>query len=126
MKMQYAVVLSVIAGAVGGAGIIQALHAQQKPPAYVVVEIDVTNSEAFLKDYAPAVQKVLLENGAKYLARGGKTVSFDGDPPKPRVTILAFDSLDKAQAVYTSAAYRDLRKIGERYAKFRAFAVEGQ
>jgi uncharacterized protein (DUF1330 family) len=46
------------------------------------------------------------------------------EPPK-RVAILAFENLEKAQAALTSAAFKDARAIGEKYAKFRAFAVEG-
>ena len=47
MKTRYTVALSVLAGAVLGAGAIQILHAQAKPPAYVVAEVDISNQEAF-------------------------------------------------------------------------------
>jgi uncharacterized protein (DUF1330 family) len=36
-----------------------------------------------------------------------------------------FDSLEEAQAAYTSAAYLEARKIGDKYGKLRIFAVEG-
>jgi hypothetical protein len=39
----------------------QGLHAQAKPPAFVVAEINVTNEEGFLKEFAPAATKVLAE-----------------------------------------------------------------
>jgi len=41
MKTRYTVALSVLAGAVLGAGVIQGFHAQAKPPAFVVAEIDI-------------------------------------------------------------------------------------
>jgi len=41
MKTRYTVVLSMIAGAALGSAAIQALHAQGKPPVYLVTEIDV-------------------------------------------------------------------------------------
>ena len=41
MKTQYTVVLSMIADAALGSAAIQALHAQGKPPVYLVTEIDV-------------------------------------------------------------------------------------
>ena len=44
---------------------------------------------------------------------------------KPRTVILEFESLDKAQAAFASASYRENRKVGDEYAKFRVFAVEG-
>jgi uncharacterized protein (DUF1330 family) len=42
-----------------------------------------------------------------------------------RTVIVAFDSLEKAQATFTGAAYREGRKIGDKYAKFRIWAMEG-
>ena len=63
--------------------------------------------------------------GAKFLARGGKNESIEGAPPTKRVIISQFESLEKAVAAYKSPAYTEARKIGNQYAKFRIFAVEG-
>jgi uncharacterized protein (DUF1330 family) len=79
--------------------------------------------DAFTKEYVPIVGKILTDNGGKYLARGGKIVAIEGAAPK-RLTILEFENTDKAQAAFASTAYRDARKIGEKYAKFRITAVE--
>ena len=49
MKTRYTVVLSMIAGAALGSAAIQALHAQAKPPVYLITEIDVTNPDAYAK-----------------------------------------------------------------------------
>jgi uncharacterized protein (DUF1330 family) len=59
------------------------------------------------------------------LARGGKTVSIEGEAPKSRVVVQVWENIDKAQAGFASAAYKENRKIGDKYAKFRIFAVEG-
>jgi uncharacterized protein (DUF1330 family) len=125
MRTHYAVALSLLAGIAVGATATQKLNAQAKPKGYAVVEIDVTNEASYLKEYAPTAGKALTDAGGKYLARGGKTVGIDGDPPKPRTVILEFESLDKAQAAFASAPYRENRKVGDKYAKFRVFAVEG-
>ena len=122
MKTSYRMAIAVLAGI--GAGAVETLRAQAKPPAYIVAEIDVSNQEPYQKEYVPLAVKALEASGAKYLARGGKTAVIDGDPPK-RVVIATYESLDKAQAAYSSAAYKDARKIGEKYAKFRIFAIEG-
>ncbi len=124
MKTHYAVTLSMLVGIGIGAGAVQTLRAQAKPPAYIVAEIDVTNEEPYLKEYVPLAVKALQDSGAKYLARGGKTAVIDGAAPK-RVVVAQYESIDKAQAAYSSAAYKEARKIGEKYAKFRIFAVEG-
>ena len=125
MKTRYTVALSVLAGAVLGAGAIQILHAQAKPPAYVVAEVDISNQEAFIKEFAPVAQKALA-TGAGYqaIARGNKTVSIEGAAPKSRIVINHFASLDDALKAYNSAAYKDARKIGDKYATFRIYATE--
>ena len=125
MKVNYALALTLIAGFGLGAISMQALHAQSKPPAYVISEVDVTNPDAYMKEYAPVVTKAIEAAGGKFLARGGKTVTVYGEPPKARAIVIAYDSLEQAQALYSSPAYLEARKIGDKYAKFRTFAVEG-
>jgi uncharacterized protein (DUF1330 family) len=56
---------------------------------------------------------------------GGKAVSFNGAPPAQRVVVLQFKSMDKAQEWWSSPARRDASTIGDKYATFRNFAVEG-
>jgi uncharacterized protein (DUF1330 family) len=125
MRTHYSVTLSLLAGIAVGATAVQKLNAQAKPKGYAVVEIDVSNEDPYMKEYAPTAGKALTDAGGKYLARGGKVVGIDGDAPKKRVVILEFENLDKAQAAFASAPYRENRKIGDKYAKFRIFAIEG-
>jgi uncharacterized protein (DUF1330 family) len=107
-----------------GALAVQGLHAQSKPPAWVIAEIEVTNQDGYVKEYLPPAEKAVLAGGGKYLARGTKTASIKGEPPK-RIVLLAFDNLDKAQATFASAAFVEAANIGEKHAKFRIYAVEG-
>jgi uncharacterized protein (DUF1330 family) len=125
MKINFKTTLTLLAGIAIGAAAIQGLHAQAKPPAYVVVEIDVTNQDAFIKEYAPIAGKAITAGGGKYLARGGKNVAIDGEPPKTRTVVIAFDNMEQAQATFASADYREGRKIGDKFAKFRIWAMEG-
>jgi uncharacterized protein (DUF1330 family) len=125
MKTKYVVALSAAAGIAIGAAAVQTLHAQTKPPGFVVVEIDATNPEAYSKEFLPLASKALSAGGVKFLVRGGKTETIEGAPPPPRVVIGQFESLEKAKATYTGPEYMAARKIGDKYAKFRIFAVEG-
>jgi uncharacterized protein (DUF1330 family) len=127
MKTYYTVALSLLAGAVLGGGVIQGLHAQAKPPAYVIAQIDVSNPDAFAKEFGPLAVKALGASDPAYkaIARGGRTVSIEGDPPASRIVINAFTDLDHAVAAYNSADYKAARAVGDKYAKFRIFAVEG-
>ena len=102
----------------------QALQAQVAPPAFVVGEIDVENGPAYFKEYVPVAAKAVVDGGGKYIVRNGKSVSLYGEPPKA-LAIMQFESLAKAQAVFGSKAYTDAKAIGDKYAKFRIYAVEG-
>jgi uncharacterized protein (DUF1330 family) len=125
MKTHYTVALSMFAGAALGAAAIQGLHAQAKPPIYSVAEINVTNLDAYLKEYAPLAQAGIKAGGGRLLAAGQNVTSVEGQPPASRVAIQAWDSIEKLQAWRNSAAFKEARQIGDKYAKFRTFTVEG-
>ena len=123
MRKQFCLVA--VLGVIVGAAAVQALHAQAKPPAYVVAEIDVTNAEPYDKEYVPPAAKAVTDAGGKYVVRGGRTVAIFGQPPQPRIAVMVFESMEKANAAFDSAAYKEAKKIGDKYAKFRVYAVEG-
>jgi uncharacterized protein (DUF1330 family) len=125
MKTRYAVALSILAGIPVGAAAVQALHAQAKSPAYVVAEIDVMDLAPYDKEYVPPAAKAIADGGGKYVVRGGQTEAFYGEPPKPRIAIMVFESMEKAKAAFDSSAYKEAKKVGDKYAKFRVYAVEG-
>jgi uncharacterized protein (DUF1330 family) len=125
VKSNYKIAIALLAGAGLGAAAVQGLHAQAKPPAYVISEIDVTDKDAYAKEYVPLAVKALKESGQKQLVAGGKTAAISGEPPKSRIVLSVFENMEKAQAAYTSPAYLEARKIGDKYAKLRIFVVEG-
>jgi len=117
--------LAMVASAALGAATVQTLHAQVKPPAYNIVEITIKDQDGYNKEYLPLITKVLADAGGKFLVRGGKTISFEGAAPAPRVVVLQFESLDKLQALYNSASYKDAIAVGDKYATQRIFGAEG-
>jgi uncharacterized protein (DUF1330 family) len=125
MKTLHAVGLALCAGFGVGAIAVQTLHAQGTPPAYVVIEADASDPAGYVKEYAPAGGKAVMAGGGKFVVRGGRTESIDGDPPKSRTVVVQFESMEKAIATFRGAEYREARKIGDKYAKFRIWAAEG-
>ena len=123
MKTEYTVALSMLAGIAVGAVAIQELHAQSTPKAYVVTEIEVINQEA-QNAYLPKVGEVIKTTGGTYLARGGKIVALEGEAPK-RVTIVAYDSLEKAQASRNSPAWTALSAERNKAIKTKSYVTEG-
>ena len=66
-----------------GAAAVQTLHAQTKPPAYNIAEIAIKDQDGYNKEYLPLITKALTDAGGKFVVRGGKTISFEGAPPRP-------------------------------------------
>jgi uncharacterized protein (DUF1330 family) len=131
MYTNYKMGLATLAGIALGAAAIQALHAQAKPPVYFVAEIEVTNPEAYGKEFAPKAQAIIKSHGGKFLAIGGtagatakQIIGFEGEAPK-RAVVQVWDSMEKHQAWRNDPEYKKLREIGDKYAKFRSFAIEG-
>ena len=84
-----------------------------------------TDLDSYLKQYAPKAQASAKAYGGRILAAGQEVAAIEGAPPKRRVVLAQWDSLDQLQAWRNSAEYKQNRLIGDRYATFRSFAVEG-
>jgi len=82
-------------------------------------------ADAYAKEFLPLANKALGAGDVKFLTRRGKSMTIDGEPPKGRVIIGQYESIAKAYATYTSPAYKEARKTGDKYAKFRIYALEG-
>ena len=126
MKNTLKISMALACGLLVGGGAVQLLHAQSKPPAYLVAEIAVKDEKGYDENFQKATQKDILNHGGKYLAGGyNKTVSLVGDPPPNRVVILQFQNMDAIKA-WSAQGAEDLENtIGGKYAKFRIYAVEG-
>ena len=88
-------------------------------------ENTVTNVDAYIKEFVPLARASIKNAGGKAVAASQNVTSLEGAAPTSRVTINAFDSLEKAKAWRTGAEYTAARKIGDKYATFRAYVVEG-
>jgi uncharacterized protein (DUF1330 family) len=120
--------MAMLAGAALGAAAVQGLHAQTKAPVYQVTEIDVSaaNVDTYAKDYAPKAQALIKAKGGRPIAGSQNVTALEGDPPKRRVAISLWDSMEQLQAYRASAEFKELRSTtGDKLAKFRSFTVEG-
>jgi uncharacterized protein (DUF1330 family) len=59
------------------------------------------------------------------LAAGQKVTSIDGAPPKQRVAVLQWDSIEQIQAWQAAPQLKELKAVREKFGKVRAFTVEG-
>ena len=126
MKTRFSTVLALATGCAIGAVAVQELHAASKAPVYVVTEVDISGDlGAYQTEYVPLAQTSIKAAGGRLVAAGQNITVFEGPSPGTRVAINAFDSVDAAQPWRNSDAFKAARKVGAKYAKFRAFAVEG-
>ncbi len=120
-------VLAVLAGVIIGALAIKGLQAQAPSgsslPAFYIAEFEVIDREG-LKPYSARVSSTLEPFGGRFIVRGGKIAPLEGEAPKG-IVVIAFESLEKAQAWYDSPAYREIRPIRHKAAKSRAYILEG-
>jgi uncharacterized protein (DUF1330 family) len=117
--------LTMLAGVAIGAFAVQGLHAQAKPKAYTVSEIEVTDA-AGAAAYGKLVQPAIKAAGGHiFNTAGGKIVGIMGAAPPTRVAINEWDSLEQAQAFYNSTAYKDIAPQRDKAQKIiRLYAVE--
>ena len=124
--MKLKITAAIACGLLVGGGAVQLLHAQSKPPAFVVAEVAVKDKEGFEKNFLMATQKDIADHGGKYLAGGyNKTVSLTGSEPPNRVAILQFENMDAVKAWREQGAMDMENTVGNKYAAFRIYAVEG-
>ena len=92
--------------------------------AYVVVDIDVKDPEAY-KQYVARAPASVEAHGGKYLARAGRTERLEGDWLPTRLVILQFDSIERARAWLDSPDYAPVKKLRHQSASTNMVVIEG-
>jgi uncharacterized protein (DUF1330 family) len=124
MKTRLTVAVSMLAGAALGGAAMQALHAQAKPPVYMIAINEVADPNGYATEYVPPAQKSVKDHGGEYIAAGPGT-QVVGNLPRGPVVILRWDSMEALQAWHNSPDCQATLKVGEKYAKFNIVAVNG-
>ena len=124
MRTRLTIAVSMLTGAVVGGVAIQALHAQAKPPVYMIAINEVSDQERYAKEYVPPAQKSVKDHGGEYVAAGPGT-RIAGNLPVGPVVILRWESMEALQGWRNSPEFQAALKIGEKYAKFNIVAVNG-
>jgi uncharacterized protein (DUF1330 family) len=94
------------------------------PNGYVIVEIQVTNPEAY-EGYKAAVAPLVAAAGGRYLVRGGKAEGREGAPPAGRIVVLEYPSFDAAKAFLDSPEYGAIVQLRANNTVSRLMIVEG-
>ncbi len=124
MKSKYAIALTALIGFGLGGAAVQTIHAQAKPPVYMVAINEVSNQEGYAKEYLPDAQKAIKDHGGVYIA-AGPTQQVAGGLPSGRGVILKWESMEALMKWRNSPEYQAALKKGEKYAKYNIIAVNG-
>lgn len=92
--------------------------------AYVIVQIQMHDPAGY-EEYRVAAPPTIEMYGGKYLARGGKVETLEGDWQPQRFVILEFPSFERAQAWHASPEYQAIAPIRYRNATSQMIVVEG-
>ena len=127
MKMRYSLLLAGLAVIATGYIGMKQIYAQPSPaaaPAYYMAELELTDPDG-IRPYSAAVASTFEPFGGRFIVRGGEASPLEGEGPKGRFVVIAFDSMEKAQAWYNSPAYQKLKPIRQRSGNSRTFIVQG-
>jgi uncharacterized protein (DUF1330 family) len=93
-------------------------------PAYVVVDLEVIDSEPFER-YKQVVPATIEKYGGRYRARGGKVETLEGSWEPKRFVLLEFPSVDQAKAWFDSVEYAEAKALRQSCTRSRIIVVEG-
>ena len=92
--------------------------------AYYIVELDIQD-EARYEEYRQKVPATIARFGGRYLVRGGRQETIEGDWRPKRIVLLEFPSVEQARRWYDSDDYRPLKELRRRTARGHIVLVDG-
>jgi uncharacterized protein (DUF1330 family) len=93
-------------------------------PAYVIVDIDVTDPERY-EQYKAATPATIEAADGRFLVRGGQITVLEGAWQPSRLVVLEFENLAAAERWYESDAYQTAKRLRDGGARMRMVAVQG-
>jgi len=92
--------------------------------AYIVVEIDVFDTAKF-DIYRQQVPATIEKYGGRYIVRGGKVETLEGDWCPKRFVVLEFPSAESAKAWWNSVEYAKPKALRQACAHSQMILVDG-
>jgi uncharacterized protein (DUF1330 family) len=89
--------------------------------AYVVVEVEVSDPVSYKQMVPPS----LTAYGGRFLVRGGKVETLEGDWSPRRMVIVEFPSVEKAKEWWNSAGYEEAKALRQATAATQMIVVDG-
>jgi uncharacterized protein (DUF1330 family) len=91
---------------------------------YIIVDVRVNDPEAY-EQYKAAVPATLAAYGGKFVVRGGRAETLEGDWEPNRIVVVEFESVEKAKAWWSSQEYAAPKQLRQSASVTRMIVVEG-
>jgi len=123
MNSRFRIAVAIAVGALAGGAVVQGLHAQAKPKAYIVTESEIVDAAA-AAIYGPRNQAAQRAAGGTSFRTTGKVTAVVGTPPQ-RVGLSEWSNVDAAQSWIASQGRKELSAERDKAIKIiRQYIVE--
>ncbi len=85
-------------------------------PAYVIVEVEIEDAAAY-EEYKKLTPAAIMAYNGRFIVRGTKTESLEGNWNPQRIVVLEFPSAGRAKQWWSSQEYTKAKAIRQRAAK---------
>jgi uncharacterized protein (DUF1330 family) len=93
--------------------------------AYVIGRLEMRDP-SWIEKYRATVPSIVSKHGGKYLVRGGKMETLEGQAPLPTsFVVLEFPSMDQARAFYHDPAYAPFIALRQSGSNLEMVLVDG-
>ena len=92
--------------------------------AYVVTEIEVLDPIRY-EDYKKMSSTSIAAYGGRFIVRGGKTETLEGDWSPRRFVIVEFPTLERAKEWWSSPEYAEAKKLRQETSHTKMIVVDG-
>ncbi len=92
--------------------------------AYILAEVEITNPDGY-KEYTTHVPATIAKYGGRFLVRGGKCETLEGDWPQVRRVLIEFASMEQAKRWWSSPEYEKPKALRQANSRGRLILMEG-
>jgi uncharacterized protein (DUF1330 family) len=93
-------------------------------PAYFISDLTVRDASA-IKTYRHRAAASIAQYGGRYLARGGKVETIEGQWSPRSIVIVEFPDIDRARAWYRSPEYARALEVRDQALRRNLILVDG-
>jgi uncharacterized protein (DUF1330 family) len=93
-------------------------------PAYIIVDVSIHHAANY-EGYKKLTPASLVPYDGKFIVRGGKTETLEGDWQPGRIVLLEFPTMEKAKQWWSSEEYAPAKALRQANATTKMILVEG-